>query len=126
MILTTLTKIKKNIYIFNWKGRRVAMRSIPSIPKELKETKQRSSSVVKEEINLSSEVSEQVEQLLEESKGVFHNELLERLPPMRGIQHYIDFIPRASVPNLSHYRMNPKKSKVPKKRLFSLLKFSRG
>jgi len=30
---------KENIYMFNWKSRRIAMRSIPHISKELKETK---------------------------------------------------------------------------------------
>jgi len=36
--------------MFNWKGRRIAMRSIPPIPKESKETKQRSALVVKKEV----------------------------------------------------------------------------
>jgi len=48
-----------NIYMFNWKGRRNAMRSIPSIPKESKETKQRSALVVKEVIS-STEILEKV------------------------------------------------------------------
>ena len=88
------------------------MRLISLIPKESKEINQRSALVVKEEVTPSTEVSEKVESLLEESKGVVHNELLKRLPPMRGIQHHIDIIFRASLSNLSHYWMNPKESEV--------------
>jgi len=64
--------------------------------------------VAKEEVTLSTEVSEKVEPLLKESKGVAPNELPERLPPMKGIQYPIDLIPRASLPIPSHYWMNPK------------------
>lgn len=36
----------------------------------------------------------------------------DRLPPMRGIYHQIVLIPSASLPNLSHYRMNPRESDI--------------
>ena len=55
--------------MFNWNERRIAMRSIPPTPKESKETKQRSALVVKE-VTSSTKISEKVEPLLEESKGV--------------------------------------------------------
>ena len=54
--------------------------------------------MVKEEVTPSTEVSEKVKPLLEEPKGVVHNELPERLPRIRGIQHHIDLIPTVSLP----------------------------
>ena len=53
------------------------------------------------------EQPEEVKSVLQEFKDVFPEELLDHLPPMRDIQHAIDFVPGATLPNLPHYRMNP-------------------
>jgi hypothetical protein len=49
--------------------------------------------------------------LLQEFKDVFPTEIAPGLPPLRGIEHQIDLIPGASLPNRAAYRTNPEEMK---------------
>jgi hypothetical protein len=49
--------------------------------------------------------------ILQEYSDVFPNEIPAGLPPIRGIEHQIDLIPGASLPNCAPYRTNPEETK---------------
>ena len=77
--------------------------------------------IVKEEVGPSVEVPEKMKPILVEFQRIVHDELPDELPPMRDIQHYIDFIHRASLPNLPHYRMIPKEREILRKKVEELI-----
>ena len=49
--------------------------------------------------------------VLQKFEDVFPEEVPSRLPPITGIEHQIDFIPGAVIPNRPTYRSNPKETK---------------
>jgi hypothetical protein len=49
--------------------------------------------------------------LLQEYEDVFPEETPHGLPPIRGIEHQIDFVPSATIPNRPAYRSNPEETK---------------
>ena len=62
-----------------------------------------------------------IKKLLEESSDVFPQELLEGLPPLRGIEHQIDLIPGSQIPNKPLYRKNPQEALELQRRVDKLL-----
>ena len=59
---------------------------------------------------------------LEDFADVFPTELPDQLPPEREIQHFIDFIPGAPLPNLPHYRLSPSQSAKLQRQVEDLLR----
>jgi hypothetical protein len=49
--------------------------------------------------------------LLQDFEDVFPDEVPAGLPPIRGIEHQIDLVPGASLPNHPAYRANPDEAK---------------
>jgi hypothetical protein len=49
--------------------------------------------------------------LLQDYKDVFPEETPHGLPPIRGIEHQIVFVPCATIPNRPSYRSNPEETK---------------
>ena len=56
--------------------------------------------------------SPSVEPLLQEFKNVFPKEIPHGLPPSRAIEHQIDLLPGASLPNSPAYKSNPQETHV--------------
>ena len=67
------------------------------------------------------EVPPMVRPILEKYQDVFPDDLPNELPPLRDIQHAIDFVPGSTLPNLPHYRMNPTEHAELKRQVDELL-----
>ena len=59
--------------------------------------------------------------LLQENKDLFSEDVPNGLPPIRGIEHQIDFIPGSSIPNRPAYRCNPEETKEIQKQVSELM-----
>ncbi|XP_040944249.1 uncharacterized protein [Gossypium hirsutum] len=91
-----------NRYTFKYDGKNVTL--VPMTPRQ----------VYEDQLKL----RESVEKFREnEFKDVFPEDIPSGLPPIRGIEHQIDFIPGASIPNHPAYRTNPKETKELQKKV---------
>jgi hypothetical protein len=59
--------------------------------------------------------------LLQEFEDVFPEEMSNKLPPIRGIEHQIDFLPGAAIPNRPAYRSNPEETKELQRQVENLM-----
>ena len=59
--------------------------------------------------------------LLQDYEDVFPEDVPQGLPPIRGIEHQIDFVPEASIPNRPTYRTNAEETKELQRQVSELM-----
>ena len=62
-----------------------------------------------------------LEHVLDEYSDVFPQDLPLGLPPIRGIEHQIDLVPGASLPNKATYRCNPQETQELQRQIEELM-----
>jgi hypothetical protein len=72
--------------------------------------------------NLPSTLPSVVFDVLQDFEDVFPEEVPPGLPPRRGIEHQIDLVPGASLPNRAAYRTNPEETKEIQRQVEELMK----
>ena len=92
-----------------------------SLMGKCKETREVNLMVLKREIEsrdlVGAQIPVEVQTLLKEFDNMIPKDLLVRLPTMHNIQHHIDLIPSASLPNLPHYRMSRTENEILRKKV---------
>lgn len=131
-----------NTYSFTKDGEKIKLAPLP--PGETSQDKQKIASLVslvtknnfkvpKDEVcnlefilvleqNYGTKPSPEIVQLLSEFPDVVPEEIPPGLPPMRDIQHAIDFVPGAVIPNKPAYRMSPQEHAEVQNQVEGLLK----
>lgn len=64
---------------------------------------------------------EEIKNMLNEFIDIVVDEFLDKFPPIRSINHHIDLIPGANLPNKAAYRMTPRENEEIKNQVQELL-----
>ncbi|GKA42378.1 transposon ty3-I gag-pol polyprotein [Tanacetum coccineum] len=135
---------KSNMYLFKWSGKTIAMLPLGVVspkkklesktlvtlvasPKEFqaerKETGVSYALVVKgvEDV-MENAITIVVKPLLAEFGKTVGDDTPDTLLPLRNIQHQVDLVPGAGLPNIPHYRMSHKESEILREKIEELLK----
>ncbi|XP_070052624.1 uncharacterized protein [Nicotiana tomentosiformis] len=70
---------------------------------------------------LTSSLPSSISSLLQDFEDVFPEDIPNGLPPLRGIEHQIDFVPGSQIPNRPAYRSNPEETKELQRQVEELL-----
>ncbi|WVZ85277.1 hypothetical protein U9M48_032224 [Paspalum notatum var. saurae] len=70
--------------------------------------------------DLPSSLTSVVLDLLQDFEDVFPDEIPARLPSLRGIDHRIDLVPGAPLPNRPAYRINPEETRVDEEKVIAI------
>ncbi|XP_021737472.1 uncharacterized protein LOC110703982 [Chenopodium quinoa] len=106
-----------NTYTITHQGKQKKLHPLPppwfsQNPKQSKEVSLLTLKEFEREINA---------QLIKDFEDVFPDELPKELPPLRGIEHQIDLITGASLPNKPAYRCNPLETKELQRQIEELM-----
>ncbi|XP_074292754.1 uncharacterized protein LOC141619634 [Silene latifolia] len=127
---------KDNVYVFRHQGKKVTLTSLPPNQRDygspnmregvngvlflseaamIREIRQEQPILVlvSKEVNKeeSTVVPTDVAPLIQRFQEVFPDELPIGLPPLRGIEHYVDLVPGSMLPNKPAYRCDPNATK---------------
>ncbi|XP_057996491.1 uncharacterized protein LOC131175835 [Hevea brasiliensis] len=123
----------RNRYSFDHDGRRVTLAALSPaqafedqlrIKQTMNEQQQREAELrgaYTNVSNLDQSIPSCALPLLQEFEDVFPEEIPNGLPPIRGIEHQIDFVPGAVIPNRPAYRTNPEEAKELQRQVEKLL-----
>ncbi|XP_072962671.1 uncharacterized protein [Typha angustifolia] len=111
---------RSNICMFEHEGKKIKI--LPSQPRGGTMEKKSDPIHSDNKVSLISARGIEPTTVIEEFSNVFPEDLPDELPPMRDIQHAIDFVPGASLPNLPHYRLNPTEHAELKRQVDELLR----